>query len=289
MRSCFAIWTFRQPDSPVLPLKLLIGITCLGFLLLVYMLLEPYWIQIKEIPIVSADIPAAFDQTRIVFVSDIHHGPNFPIKRLQRLAQTLNDLHPDLMIFGGDYYQWGKKLVAPCFEELRKVQARFGKFGVIGNHDYFGNDNAILARQGMEHAGITLLENRSEWIVQKGQRIKIGGVGDMNCGTQDILPTIADVREHDFVILVSHNPEYAERLTTHKIDLLLSGHRHGGQINLFGFWAPLISSRYGQKYIQGIVETPFTKVVISNGIGMVGVPLRFCARPDIIVLTLKRE
>ena len=90
------------------------------------------------------------------------------------------------------------------------------------------------------------------------------------------------------VILLSHHPDYADTLTTGLVDLVLSGHNHGGQVTLFGLWAPLLPSSNGQKYRTGTVHTGLTTVVISNGVGTVTPPLRFCARPEIILIRLER-
>lgn len=264
----------------------LIGVGLCAALIPIYALLEPYWFQIKHVTLSDTDIPPAFDGLRIVFLTDIHHGPNFPQWRVRWLVNTVNALHPDLVLLGGDYYQWGRDLIQPCFEELRWIHAPLGKFGVLGNHDHF-EDYAMLARQGMANAGIVDLDNRAVWIKRQGQRIKVGGIGDLQEDTQDLTPTLAETHERDFVMLISHNPEYAQQIRTQNIDMVLSGHTHGGQITLFGLWAPFMKLQHGQKYLKGMVETPFTKVIISNGLGMVSLPLRFCARPDLVVLTLR--
>ena len=264
------------------------GGVCAAFLLGYMCLMEPYWLRIRTITLNTPEVPAAFEGTRIAFIADIHYGAYFSGKRLQQLVATVNGLQPDIVIFGGDYFQWNQTYIAPCFAELQRIHAPLGKFGVLGNHDDW-RDGAALTRQGMQTAEITVLDNQAVWIVKNGQRIKIGGVGDLLTNVQNLAPTIADVAETDFVILVSHNPEYAEQLHTRKLDVMLSGHTHGGQINFFGRWAPFLKLRTGQKYVRGMVDTAYTKVIISNGVGMVAVPARFCARPEIILVTLTKR
>ena len=210
-------------------------------------------------------------------------GSGIHFKDLSQFVCHLVKYNP-IQIFGGDYVHRNAKYITPCFDELIHVKDLLGKFGVLGNHDHW--EDAPLTRQNMKKAGITILDNRAEWIVRDGKRIKIGGVGDLWEDIQNLSPTIDNTKEDDFVILASHNPDYAEQITTRKIDLMLSGHTHGGQVTFFGLWAPLVPSRYGQKYRTGIVETGLTKVIISNGIGTITPPGRFFARPDIIVLML---
>ncbi len=266
--------------------KVFIGIFVGAFVLFGYAFIEPYWLAIATIPFVSPDIPASFDGTTLVFVSDIHHGPFFARWRVAKLVDKINRLHPDLVVFGGDYVHRDPKYIIPCFEELQRVQAPLGKFGVLGNHDHW--ENAALTRQEMLRAGITILDNLAVWIVQGQERIKIGGVGDLWEDVQDLTPTLEGVEEHDFVILVSHNPDYAEHLTTDKIDLMLCGHTHGGQVTLFGQWAPFVPSRYGQKYRAGLIKTAHTRVIVTTGVGTVTPPVRFFARPEIVKIILKR-
>jgi predicted MPP superfamily phosphohydrolase len=138
----------------------------------------------------------------------------------------------------------------------------------------------------MAGAGIRLIDNEAYWLEKNGGRIKVGGVGDYLEDIQDIEPTIADVNKNDFVVLVTHNPDYVEEMGTDKVDLVLAGHNHGGQVTFFGLWAPILPSKYGQKYRTGIVEVDGAKVIVSNGVGTITPPVRFFARPQIIIVDL---
>jgi predicted MPP superfamily phosphohydrolase len=262
---------------------ILVGAVCLGDAFL-----EPYFRQVKQYTIQIPELPEAFEGIRILFVTDIHHGPNFSRKRLKRLVRQMNELNADLILFGGDYYQWGREYVEASFLELQQVESPLGKYGVLGNHDYWKGWEDF-ARRSMAEAGIESLDNRAFWIEKDGQRIRVGGVEDLQCGHPDIAPTLQNTSENDVVLLISHNPEFAEELRTPNIDLVLSGHTHGGQFSFFGLWEPFMTLKYGRKYMRGEVETPLTTVIISNGVGMVSVPLRFWARPDVLVLTLKAQ
>jgi hypothetical protein len=139
----------------------------------------------------------------------------------------------------------------------------------------------------MENSGITSLDNQGIWIYSDGERIRLGGVADSWLGYPDPMPTINGANLSDYVILVSHNPDYAEGLETRFVDIVLSGHTHGGQVTLFGLWAPYMPSDYGQKYRGGFANTGFTPVYVTRGIGMTFLPVRFFARPEITVFTLK--
>ena len=266
--------------------KIILFILIIGFIVLIYSFIEPFWLRVREAVISSKDVPSAFHGARVVFVSDIHHGPYFSRDRVKKLVEKINALNPDIVLLGGDYFHRSPKYIEPCFEELKELNAQ-EKFAVLGNHDHW--ESAGLTRECMKNAGIEILDNRAAWIEKDGERIKIGGVGDMYEDEQDIEPTIGDVAENNFVMLLSHNPDFAEHIKTKKIDLILSGHTHGGQVTLFGLWAPIIPSVYGQKYRAGIIKTGYTKVIITTGVGTITPPVRFFARPEIILIQLKSE
>lgn len=255
-------------------------------LLLLYTFIEPYWLELKETNIVNKDLPASFENVKIVFVSDIHHGLFFSRARVRNLVQEVNKLNPDIILLGGDYVQGDPKYIQPCFKELKNLKAAIGKFGVLGNHDHW--ESAELTRKFAGEANIRLLDNKAEWVYKNGERIKIGGVGDVFEDIQDINPTTSDAGDRDFVILLSHNPDYAEEIKTHNVDLVLSGHTHGGQVTLFGLWAPVLPIE-NKKYRTGLVDTGYTKVIVSNGVGTITPPVRFFARPQINLIRLKSK
>jgi predicted MPP superfamily phosphohydrolase len=266
--------------------KLLLCLLAIATLLVAYAFLEPYWLTVREVHIVDPDIPASFSGIRIAFLTDIHHGPYFSLARVRRAVERTNQLHPDIILLGGDYVHGDRKYIVPCFAELARLKATLGKFGVLGNHDHW--QDAVLTSQSMVEAGIEWINNRAQWVTRNGQRIKIGGVGDLWEGSQDIAATIADTREEDFAILVSHHPDYAETMATRSVDLVFSGHTHGGQVTFLGLWAPFVPSMYGQKYRSGMVDTGLTTVIISNGIGTIPPPVRFFARPEIVLVHVHR-
>ncbi|NLG84555.1 MAG: metallophosphoesterase [Firmicutes bacterium] len=267
--------------------RLLTCLFALAALIFLYAHLEPFWIATKTIPIMDADVPTGFDGTRIVFISDIHHGPYFSRPRLKRLVQRINALKPDLILLGGDYVHRSPRFIRSCFAELAHLQAPLGVYGVLGNHDHWAG--AAASREAMVKAGIRPLDNRGYWIFRGGRRIRIGGVGDLRTDTQDLRPLLSGVKADDFTILVSHNPDFVEEIGpfADRIDLILNGHTHGGQVTFFGLWAPLVPSKYGQKYRTGVIDLAGMKAIVSNGIGTVTPPVRFFARPQIVVVVLK--
>ncbi|MFP4016476.1 MAG: metallophosphoesterase, partial [Halanaerobiales bacterium] len=194
----------------------------------------------------------------------------------------------DIILLGGDYVHRDPKYIEPCFSVLGKLKAAQGVYAVLGNHDHW--EGADLTRKSMSRVGITLIDNKALWLKNGEARIKLGGVGDYIEDIPDVEPTISDTQKEDFVILLTHNPDFVEhidQIAADKIDTVFAGHTHGGQVTLFGMYAPIIPSENGQKYRTGSLEINSMKVIISNGLGTVTPPVRFFARPQIIVATLE--
>lgn len=245
-------------------------------------------IILRKYHMVSQDLPKAFDGTTVAFLSDIHHSRSFPTGRVQELVELTNGLGADLILLGGDYVTHSRGRIPTFFDEAARLSAPLGVYGVLGNHDR--STDTALSLTCMRDAGIRPLDNRGYWLEKDGARIRVGGVADLTTASQDLSPMLAETRPDDFMILVSHHPDYAEELPQSLIDLMLCGHTHGGQISLMGKWAPtgLAPSHFKMKYLTGVVKTAGTTVIVSNGIGTVGPPVRIWAAPQIWLITLSR-
>lgn len=270
--------------------KIIFIFVVLVILAAAYSLVEPYLIEIKETHMESNRIPPSFDGFKMVFISDLHHGPAYSIDRIRDDVDRVIALKPDIVLLGGDYTIENFKYIEPCIKELSRIKPPFGTFAIMGNHDFDYWDKGMLTKKYMKQYGIKDIDNAAVWINKGTDKIRLGGVSDLLMDKQDINPTIGPVGDNDFTILLSHNPDYAEELQTDKVNLVLSGHTHGGIVSFFGLWAPFVPSKYGQKYRTGEVDAPHTKVVVTNGLGnYMYFPVRFFARPQINVIYLQRK
>lgn len=268
-------------------IKILSILTISGIAFIVYCHLETRWIKTKRIDLISSDIPQSFVGKKIVFITDIHHGPFLSIERIKELVKRINKLEPDYILMGGDYVHREPEYITPVFEEFNNLKATNGIYGVLGNHDHW--ENAELTRQMMIKNGIKICDNKSYWVKIGNDSIKIGGVGDLWEDSQQLDSTTHDLNDSDFSILISHSPDYIENMPKDLIDLTLSGHTHGGQMTFFGMWAPILPSKYGQKYRYGLKNFDGMQAYISSGIGTITPPLRFFCRPEIVVISLENE
>ncbi len=251
----------------------------------VYPFLEAKWLGVTRETVRLRNLPAAFEGTTVAFLTDVHHGPFVPRAYVRHVVATTNALKPDIVALGGDYCHAGPRFIAPVHEDLAELKARMGRFAVLGNHDHWDSLSESIA--GLERSGITLLRNSGAWIEKGGARLRVAGVADLWTGRPDVARAIGDeATGGDAVLLLSHNPDVAETLRDTRVGLMLSGHTHGGQVVIPGFGAPRVPSKYGQKYLRGLVQGPNCPVYISRGVGTITPPVRLFCRPEVVLLTL---
>jgi len=250
-----------------------------------YGLYEAGSVRIERPTLTLPRLPAAFQSLRIAFLADIHHGPYISLDYVASIVRTTLALGPDLILLGGDYISQDAKYVEPCFEVLAGLKAPLGVFGVLGNHDH--RHGLSESKAAFAAAGIQELTNRGVWVKRGSSRLRLGGVDDLWYGQPDVRSAAADASPADACLVVSHNPDFAEKMLDSRVGLILSGHTHGGQIFVPGYGAPIVPSRYGQKYRQGLVQAPRTQVYVSRGLGTVTPPMRYNCRPELTLITLK--
>lgn len=240
--------------------------------------------HVKKYDFYHEDIPAAFDSFRIAFISDIHYKSALQEAGLRKLIRQLQKVNPDLLLMGGDY-QEGCQYVTELFDRIAEVQPRYGIDGVMGNNDYERCHEEIIAE--MRRHGMRVLEHACDTITKDGQRIIIVGVRNpFDLKRNGVSPTLA-LKPQDFVILLTHTPDYVEDVNVANTDLALAGHTHGGQVTLFGLYAPIVPSHYGRRFLRGLKKsTAGVPIIITNGIGTSEKRLRMFAPSEIVLIEL---
>jgi predicted MPP superfamily phosphohydrolase len=249
-----------------------------------YPFLEAKWCGLTRRTIALPNLPSAFRGIRIALLADVHHGPFVPLAYIRQVVAMTNALDPDIVILAGDYVHQHRKYIAPGIEELGKLRARLGRFAVRGNHDNCRFES--LSQAALADARLPDLNNTGVWLEHGKGRLRICGVGDLWTDWQDLKRALDDATERDAVLLLSHNPDYVETIRDRRVGLVLSGHTHGGQVVVPGLGAPIVPSRYGQKYLYGLVQGPCCRVFVTRGVGTISPPVRFLCRPEVALITL---
>ena len=241
---------------------------------------------IRRYTIGHPQVPAAFDGFRIAFASDFHLESKYKYRHLQNTVRALQDEHPDLLLLGGDY-QEGCEYVAPLFAALGQVTPPYGTYAVLGNNDYERCTQEI--RRAMKENGIRLLEHELDTLTRDGQNLILAGVANgFDLKRYATSPT-THLKEEDYVILITHTPDYTEDTDISHADLALAGHTHGGQVTLFGVIVPETGSKYGRQFLTGLNHTSLgIPIITSNGLGTSRYPVRTGARNEVVVVTLQK-
>lgn len=238
-------------------------------------------LTVSEARIEIDALPRAFDGLRVLLVTDIHAGPFFSPRVLERCLARLVRLRPDLILLGGD-------LVLSRIEEFVshrcafvRLRAPLGVFAVLGNHDHYTRHPDRMRRH-LQETGIGVLHNRSVELRRGDATLRLAGIDDLVSGSPDLDAALADGRGP--ALLLSHNPDVLFDAARRKVALVLSGHTHGGQIRAPKLPVLVRQSRY--RLDQGRFRTGGTELVVSRGFGAVGLPLRLGCSPEAVLLTL---
>ena len=259
-----------------------------------YALREAHACGVERIELTPRHLPPAFDGVTIAFLTDTHHGPFVPVSYLEEVVAMTNRLNPDVVALGGDYVQRRRSLypqgnqrhlIGPGVAALAGLRAPLGRFAVLGNHDH--RVSAMLTRRALAENGFIELTNTGVFLERGGARMFLAGVDDLRTGKPNLQRALHQCGVEDACILLSHNPDITERIRDPRVDLILSGHTHGGQIALPLVGAPYTASRYRQKYLAGLVQGPTARVYVSRGVGTIGLPIRWGAPPEVTLITLR--
>lgn len=242
--------------------------------------IEPRWIEVVEQRIRLSRLPSGFEGIRVAVFGDLHGGFHMNEKDVSQVVSKINALKPDLMLFTGDLVDDRQDVLLPILPYLQKLQAPLGKFAVLGNHDYQGDQIAPK----LKHTGFHVLRNTHHAINKGRDRLVVAGVEDMLMGKPDLYQAIKGIAD-TCTILLSHCPDFADNIVVNQVDLQISGHSHGGQIR-FPLIGAVITPPGGQIYIDGFYSLEQTNVYVNRGIGTTILPFRFNCRPQISVLHL---
>jgi predicted MPP superfamily phosphohydrolase len=246
---------------------------------------EPGWLEISSVSLILPRLHPAFDNYRIVLISDIHMGTWMTSQRLAEAIRAVNGLHADLIAITGDFVtDIHHHTPTDLRQNLSKLKAKDGLFAVLGNHDYWSNAKTI--RQILESCGITELANAVHTLRRGKASLHIAGVDDYWENKARLRNVIDQFPDKEAAILLAHEPDFAViSAKSGRFDLQLSGHTHGGQVNLPKI-GPIVLPMYGRKYPAGLYQIDDMLLYTNRGLGTGRPKIRFNCRPEITMLTL---
>lgn len=239
------------------------------------------------------DLPPGLDGLKLVQLSDLHIGPMLGPKTVARWRVLTDREAPDLLVVTGDFVDSLPSEVAPFIRSFGQYPAPLGCFAILGNHDYFTDPRPLW--RDLEKAGYRCLENKHALVDRNGATLALIGISDPmapNGRFRGIhfgdgpMPELAaqGVPDHAWRLCLSHRPSNWDLAVRTGAKLTLSGHTHGGQVNII----PSVSSaRMMGPYTRGLFDENGFKLYVSRGLGVVGIPMRLGAPPEIVVITLR--
>ena len=273
----------------LIKLLLLIAFVLIG-LLSYARFIEPNTLTEKSIKISSDYVSETADNLKIAVFSDTHFSNDYDLKDFQKILDSINKNKPDLIFFTGDLidnlstYNGNPEDISIAFNS---IEAPLGKYSIFGNHDYGGgaeNEYEKILNAG----GFKVLKN--QYFGLDSYKISIIGIDDLMLGNGD-LAKATWARNDYFNILLCHEPDIIDSVLDYNIDLMISGHTHGGQIHIPGYTEGFLPP-YGKNYVKGLYEfsnTRLSKLYVNPGLGTTKIPLRFLSPPEITYITITNQ
>ena len=257
-------------------------------------LIAPNFPRVVRRDILLRRWPSRLDGFTIALLSDFHYDPVFSVHPIRHAVGKVNELQPDLVVLTGDFVtaptfgssEKAADAAEPCAELLKQLRSPHGLWAVLGNHDAFTDPDRVTA--ALQRNGIQVLDNQSAAIERDGGRFWLGGVDDILDGTPDLNETLKPVPPSEPVILLAHEPDFADTVASYPVDLQLSGHTHGGQIRL-PFVPPLFLPELGRRYLSGLYRIGSLQLYTNVGLGTINIPARLNCPPEITLFTIRRS
>ena len=274
-------------------------VLCVVALVLVVLNVWTLWgntaLEVNEYEVVSDRIPQGFEGFRIAQVSDLHNA-EFG-EGNEQLIQLLSQTDPDIIVLTGDLIDSRHTDIEIALDFARQAIKLAPVYYVSGNHEARGREYEDL-KMGLAEAGVVILENQNVQITREGESITLMGIDDPSF-QEDYLfgdsesvarQAIDDLQNESegYTILLSHRPELFDLYVDTGMDLVFSGHAHGGQFRL-PFVGGLVAPNQGffPKYDAGQFNEENTTMIVSRGVGNSIIPIRFNNRPEIVLVTLR--
>ncbi len=262
-------------------------------------LMERRRFEIEHFEFPLDGLSGALHGSTIVQLTDIHVGPFMPGEELAAYVEAINRLEPDFVALTGDFVAGSRTEVEPCVEALSRLRAKRGIYACLGNHDVYAGIEDEITRRFAEN-NIRMLRNEAVAHRIGNSSLSVLGIDDLRSGEPDLSRALAAAQAQpgEVRLLLSHRPEIFPAAAASGVEMVLSGHYHGGQVKLGPEAANLSIARLLTPYVDGMYRLPRRSIAkadakssmlfVGRGIGITGLPVRINCPPQIAHLTLKK-
>lgn len=251
------------------------------------LLIKPVPPQVTYHEVSIPNLPPEFDGFKIVQLSDLHIGLWIRPKHVRSIVKQVNALDPDVVLMTGDFVSITSRYIEPSIKELSGLRTRNGVFAVLGNHDYW--TDAARVTDTLQKSGVDVLFDESRRIEAGDKHIRLLGFDDAWEGNPDYQKPFEGIQDRDVCLAMAHNPDAILSLHGKPVNLLISGHTHGGLINLPYIGPVFCIGKLPRKYSSGMFTFGDTRLYVSRGIGSGTIAcVRFRCPPEIPVFVLRR-
>ncbi len=257
----------------------------LGLLATYTLFVERYIVLTNTYRVPVPNLPPAFNGFRVVQFADPHFGFLMPLRVIENVVERINRISRDVVVCTGDYVHErnSTRQIDQVWPVVSRLTAPNGVYNVLGNHDHWASTQRSrywLRRSGQD------LEGKVVPIERNGERIWLAGGGDLWEDHRNLDSILEPIPEEDCRIVLAHNPDTADTEFRSRVDLMICGHTHGGQVKIPVIGTPILPVK-NKNYSSGLKRSPGgTPVYISRGIGWAVLPVRFNCYPEISVLEL---
>ncbi len=244
-------------------------------------------LTVEKIEIRLKRLPKNLDNFKLIHLSDIHHSPFTDLEHIERTVEITNSLDADLCILTGDFVSHETEYIEPMAEVLGKISAKHGIFACLGNHDHW--TDAELVTKSLENNGIKVLINEGFRFKANDASFWLAGVDDYMVGKTDLQSSLRGSFPDEMKMLLAHNPIIFSTAARFGVDVVFSGHTHGGQVKIRNKKRKKNRIFPKRKLTNGLHSRKNSQIYITRGIGTVVLPVRYKCPPEISHITLLSE
>jgi predicted MPP superfamily phosphohydrolase len=247
---------------------------------------EVYDLEVTRHEVSVPDLPSSFEGYRIAFITDTHVASFHRRGFFREVVTQAMRFEPDLILLGGDFVTFERHIPLMAELLLSGLEARDGVYAVLGNHDYWANADGVVA--AMTARGVRFIVNRGVELRRGDDVLALVGIDELYRGEPDLDAAFTRADPRRPCIGLSHHPDIIDTLDGRRVDLLVCGHTHGGQIRFPFFGSVVVPSKHEGRYASGFHRRDGVLMYVSRGIGAIP-PLRILCKPEVATFVLVRD